>query len=209
MTTKAFLGALLASAAFLGAAHATTTSYTDAAAFALASGPLSSEDFSGYATGTSLLGTVDFGAFTTSSTAGFGSPYNVIENPGINPNGMTGNNMQIGLLSGQSFTITFATAITAFGAIFGNVNDDAARSSFSGGGTTDWLAVISGNSGRFFGIVSDTAFTSVTFTGLSSSEGFGIDDMRWASVPTVPVPASGLLLAGGVLAGWVARRRRV
>ncbi|NBZ89872.1 PEP-CTERM sorting domain-containing protein [Stagnihabitans tardus] len=210
--TKTLMSCLAIAASFAaGASQAATTSFTDELLFGLAAGSLTTETFSGATLGTSLHGTVDFGPFsTTLNSTVTGSGFNVIANPGLNAVGMNGTNLQFGLLDGETLTITFDTAITAFGAIFAAVNNDnTQRSTFSGGGTTDWLPTTPGAFSSFFGIVSDTAFTSITITGLAPSEGFGIDDLRFASATPVPVPASGLLLAGVALAGgWMARRRK-
>lgn len=209
---KALISSLaLATSLVAGAAQAATTSFTNELLFAQAAGNLTTEDFSAATVGTSLIGTVDFGPFSTivNSTV-TGNGFNVIADPGVNAGGMVGRNLQFGLLDGETVTIVFDQAITAFGAMFAAINDlNRARSTFSGGGTTDWLAPVSGAGGRFFGIVSDTAFTSVTITGLSNSEGFGLDNLRYGTATPVPVPASGLLLGGmALLGGWMARRRK-
>lgn len=205
----AFFGLLMA-----GAGSAATTSYTNATAFAAAAGTLQLENFRGEVRGSSLAGTRDFGGFTTTLNSSVTDPaFNVVGGPSsLNSAGLPGTNLQIGLLEGETFTFTFDSAITAFGALFANVNDFFPRSTFSGGGTTDWLPVVNRFGARFFGIVSDTPFTTVTITGGLFTEGFGIDNVRWAAAPVptpVPLPASGILLLGAVLAvGAIGRRRR-
>lgn len=209
-------------ALFLGVAlgapvRAAPQSYEDEAAFATAAGLLSVEDFSGRTVGSSLAGTVDFGGFTTTLVSTVGGPFfNVVGTGpslpyGLNALGLSGTNLQVGLRRGETFTFTFATAITAFGATFAGVNDFVRRSGFSAAGSTDWLGVVQDWNARFFGVVSDTPFTTVTITGGPFSEGFGIDNVRWASAPIptpVPLPASGLLLLAGVAAVGLLGRRR-
>lgn len=204
-------------AAFLGLfaaapVAAATTSYTNATAFAAAAGTLQVENFAGEVRGSSLAGTRDWGGFTTTLNSELTGPlFNVVGGPAsLNAAGLTGTNLQVGLLQGETFTFTFASAITAFGALFANVNDFGLRSSFSGGGSTDWLPAVNRFGARFFGIVSDTPFTTVTITGGLFSEGFGIDNVRWALAPPtpVPLPASGVLLLGALLAAGAIGRRR-
>lgn len=193
---------------------AATTSYTNATAFAAAAGTLQLETFAGEARGSSLAGTRDWGGFTTTLNSTVTDPrFNIVGGPSsLNSSGLTGTNLQVGLRQGETFTFTFASAITAFGALFANVNDFALRSSFSGGGTTDWLPVVNGFGAQFFGIVSDTPFTTVTITGASRlfAEGFGVDNVRWALAPPtpIPLPASGVLLLGALLAAGAMGRRR-
>jgi hypothetical protein len=188
--------------------------------------PLELEDFSSAITGTDLRTNTNFGAFSAiaNSTVGTvrGVRFNYVGSPGANRRGMDGNNLQVGLRLGETFRIVFDRPIIAFGATFANVNDASRpggrfvgeRSSFSAAGTTDWLEAVTGNSARFFGIFSTVGFREITFTGLRETEGFGIDNVRWAYAPPpppptpVPLPASGVLLAGAMLAaGYFGRRK--
>jgi hypothetical protein len=214
---KSFIAAFVVSAALTVSASAATTSYTDATAFATAAGMLQVETFAGE-TARSLAGTQDFGAFTTTLGSDVGGPFNVVRTSGgVNALGLTNENLQVGLLGGDTLTIKFKTAVIAFGGMFAGVNNGLTgrlRSELLVGGVlSEWLERSSntnaGLTARFFGIVSSTPFTEVTFRGLPRSEGFGMDDLRWASAPTpVPLPASGLLLMGAMLAAGLFGRRR-
>jgi hypothetical protein len=214
---KSFIAAFVVSAALTVSASAATTSYTDATAFATAAGTLQVETFAGE-TARSLAGTQDFGAFTTTLDSDVGGPFNVVRTSGgVNALGLTNENLQVGLLGGDTLTIKFKTAVIAFGGMFAGVNNGLTgrlRSELLVGGVlSEWLERSSntnaGLTARFFGIVSSTPFTEVTFRGLPRSEGFGMDDLRWASAPTpVPLPASGLLLMGAMLAAGLFGRRR-
>lgn len=214
---KSFIAAFVVSAALTVSASAATTSYTDATAFATAAGMLQVETFAGE-TARSLAGTQDFGAFTTTLDSDVGGPFNVVRTSGgVNALGLTNENLQVGLLGGDTLTIKFKTAVIAFGGMFAGVNNGLTgrlRSELLVGGVlSEWLGRTNnrnaGLTARFFGIVSSTPFTEVTFRGLPRSEGFGMDDLRWASAPTpVPLPASGLLLMGAMLAAGLFGRRR-
>ncbi len=214
---KSFIAAFVVSAALTVSASAATTSYTDATAFATAAGTLQVETFAGE-TARSLAGTQDFGAFTTTLDSDVGGPFNVVRTSGgVNALGLTNENLQVGLLGGDTLTIKFKTAVIAFGGMFAGVNNGLTgrlRSELLVGGVlSEWLGRTNnsdaGLTARFFGIVSSTPFTEVTFRGLPRSEGFGMDDLRWASAPTpVPLPASGLLLMGAMLAAGLFGRRR-
>lgn len=214
---KSFIAAFLISAALTAPASAAITHYTDATAFATAAGTLQVEDFSGEAA-RSLAGTQDFGAFTTTLDSGIGGPFNqVVTSGGVNGLGLTDENLQVGLLGGDTFTITFKSAVVAFGGMFAGVNNGMRgrlRSELLVNGMlSDWLGrtdnSTAGLTARFFGFTSTTPFTEITFRGLPRSEGFGIDNLRWVSAPTpVPLPASGVLLLGAMLAAGLFGRRR-
>ena len=60
----------------------------------------------------------------------------------------------------------------------------------------------------FFGLVSDTPFSSLTL-GAAGSPAIGIDLMKFGTVPApVPLPASGVLLMAGLGALALRRRRK-
>jgi hypothetical protein len=117
--------------------------------------------------------------------------------------------------SPDSSTFTFTHAINAFGIWIGGAGDvapvnltalldngDAAAvlTNYSAPGQTTW---------QYFGIVSDTAFTSLTFTPDSADDGIFFDALSYrpAAVAAVPEPAS-ILLLGVAAAGMAAARRR-
>lgn len=222
---KSFIAALFLSAALTGTASAATKTFTSADLFSSKSALLQTEDFSGLIPDTLVGKPLKFKGVTASVNTSVGFPFNRLRSGGaLNREGLEGNNLHIGLLEGKQFTISFDTAVHSFGAMFAGVNNGEGgdlRSTFTVRyadgterlftGMNGWLSQTDNMAARFFGIVSTSAFSSVTITGLKRSEGFGMDDMRWASGPPVtpvPVPASGLLLMGAmVVAGLFGRRR--
>ena len=221
---KSFIAAILFSAICAsGASAATFTVEADFnTAVSTALGTLQSQGFDGFSTtapDNSLAGSRDFGGFTTSLNSVVTSDdFNTVRVGGMfNSNGLSGNHLHIGLLENETFTITFKSAVIAFGALFAGVNNGlVARSDLwiDNVQSGTWLGATEDNEfgglTRFFGIVQkDTPFTSITFRGLALTEGFGIDNVQWAAAPVpVPVPASGILLMGAMfVAGLVGRRR--
>lgn len=222
---KSFLAAILVSAVLASGASAAT--FTDEALFDAEVASLmlvqQSENFDGeLAKGASLGGPTprSFDGFTTSLNSPLGLGYNVVRTGGLfNSDGLDGEHLYVGLLGGNTFTITFNSAVRAFGAMFAGVNNGmfgTLRSELLvDGAEAEWLGRTAnteeGRTARFFGFVSDTSFTEITFRGFPRTEAFGMDNLRWASAPPptpVPVPASGVLLMGAmVVAGWFGRRR--
>jgi hypothetical protein len=116
--------------------------------------------------------------------------------------------------TGPTFTLVFEAPVTAFAFDF-NDRDGSDRYgiTLSTGELFDAppFAVFTG--AGFFGVRSDTAFTSVTFALANAPggilESFGIDNVRTnAGIAPVPEPASWAMMIGGLgLAGAAARRR--
>lgn len=216
---KSFLAAILVSAALASGASAATVSTVGEfnSKLPVGAGAPQLESFDGFSTEISLVGTKDFGAFTTTLNATNPSAgFNTVRTGGdYNSSGLSGPHLHIGLLNDDSFTITFKSAIVAFGALFAGVNNGDERSELfiDGMRYDEWLGITNGTSidgeTRFFGVVRNASFKTITFQGRPPSEGFGLDELRWAYAPVpVPVPASGVLLMGAmVVAGWFGRRR--
>lgn len=225
---KSFFAAILLSAVLSVPALAAPVTHTSVASFDIEVGstPLQTEGFTGATLGGSVVGS--FGGvdgFTTSLALNTRTlpGFNIVRTGGLfNSGGMNGRHLYVGMLGGDSFTITFDTAVTAFGAMFAGVNNavrrlpNALRSElYIDGVKSTWLDITADNEdgrfARFFGITSSTAFSKIEFRGLPATEAFGLDDVRWARAaqPTpVPLPASGVLLLGAMLAAGLFGRRR-
>lgn len=116
--------------------------------------------------------------------------------------------------AGPTFTLNFSAPVTAFGFDF-NDRDSTDRYGITlSTGETFFnppFATLTGSG--FFGLRSDTAFTSVTFALVGTPGGilepFGIDNVRSnAGVAAVPEPASwAMMIAGFGMAGGALRRR--
>ena len=65
-----------------------------------------------------------------------------------------------------------------------------------------------GGNAFFIGIIDDTPFDSVTFSGTLDFDGIYFDDLRFSANTPVPAPATlALLGAGFLLLGWMRARR--
>ena len=113
---------------------------------------------------------------------------------------------------GESITVTFGASITAFGIFFNiNTSDEGvvyATTNLSntalGSGTLDIP-----NSLHFVGLISDTAFTSVTFGATSAARsGFNVDNLSYVVARAVPEPGSLALASLALFGAAMARRRR-
>ncbi len=188
--------------------HAATMTYTDRGTFEAAAGSFDTENFQGVAEGTSTNNSsVDVGDFSVIANSGLGSGWNHIGTGAINNVNST-RQLHAGLMSGETLVFTFDTAINYWGADFMGLNDGVRRSVIDDG-TDSYLSPIIPQQNSFFGFYSDVAFTTITFTGQSSSEGVGMDNVTYASA-SVPEPTTIALLGLGMigLAGAEARRRR-
>ena len=101
---------------------------------------------------------------------------------------------------GDSLFFTFDTPITAFGADFGALNDVILRTNVVVSGDVLTPAVTAGNQVRFFGVTSDTPFTTVEFRAVAN-DGYGIDNVSYIPEPsTLTLAALALLGLLGLLA---------
>lgn len=102
------------------------------------------------------------------------------------------------------FTITFGDAITAFGLNITDLEQDLTITTNNGETTT--LSAAGNASSVFFGLVSDSAFTSINFVIAGTNEGIGIDEVYYSDQSSdngntkVPEPSSlfALLLTLGL-----------
>ncbi|VEP13501.1 conserved hypothetical protein [Hyella patelloides LEGE 07179] len=211
------------------------TTYTDRATWQAAVGGtdnFSEENFNSFTTDTLFKDTIsglDVGEFTLDGDGFVNSSNDIprIESaplsspfPEINVNNST---LVHGLAGGSSssfFTsLTFDSPITAFGAEFNNVNENAPQNTqikadgeVVDDGTIDSIPTIDFTS-SFFGFTADGSFTEVEFKGTgTSSDGFGMDNVVYgssssASVPFEFSPTLGLLAVGGVLGVSRVRKR--
>lgn len=125
-------------------------------------------------------------------------------------------------LADETVTFTFASAITAFAIdinSFGDLDGDYTATLSTGDVVDSVFDVFSGQvTGQFVGLVSDTAFTSVTIAANGSSPSpnltytldglfFGSGDALGGATP-VPTPPMLALLSLGMIGLAAARRRR-
>lgn len=215
------MAAVAATAAMLfGAAPASAaaiTTYTDAAAFAAAAGPLSLETFNG------VVGQPEFRTSPLTvgdlTLQGFGPSQfdrNYIDQPPAQSsiNDVDGTPFAtVYTLSDNDFisglTISFSHSVTAFGGTFADWNDSFLRGQISVLGQLVEPTVTIGNQVRFFGFVSDTPLNQLTFQAEGIfGDSFGLDNVL-SSSGAVPEPSAwALMILGFGTAGAALRRRR-
>lgn len=212
------IGTTLAIALFAtatGASAATITTYTDRASFAAAAGTTATETFNSYVNDVSFgASSISVGPMTLSASLASGSA-NLIDVPPFTTNeaNVDGTpSLNVLTLNGTTpgtMTITFSSPITAFGADFSQFNDEIPRTQI----VIDLVSTLSPptTTGQtsFFGFVSDTAFTTVTFVAAFDADAFGIDNVTYSTATTAPTPEPATLaLLGAGLAGLGALRRK-
>ncbi|MEM1379388.1 MAG: LPXTG cell wall anchor domain-containing protein [Pseudomonadota bacterium] len=212
---NALLSATAGLAALVGAqAHASLTIFTDRDAFVAAlGGSLVEENFEGLLIDTYFADqAVHFDGFSVGYSGILRGPlFNLIDtgtpvavNNPFNSNALVGT-----VLPNEVVEIAFTSSVHAFGGNWARINDSAQRSVFEVAGQTVNPGI---DLDGFFGVLSDDPFDTFRVAGVALSEGFGLDDALFANLdPTdsseVPVPAAGLLFAGG-LATWFSRKRK-
>jgi len=202
----------LAAAAALGiascAAQATTVYTNEAAFLAAAGGSLSFESFETVQSSVSAqydFADVSFSCAGTVTCPGFFGMSAALAHDGAH---------SVFFGSPDTSTFTFAHAVNAFGIWIGDAGTTGPITldvALNNGGSAQALANFSGASlnWQYFGLVSDTAFTSLTFIPSNRWDGIYFDALRYgqADVHAVPEPGSSLLL-GIAGAGLLAARRK-
>ncbi len=218
--------ALLAAAGLCAPASAATTAYTSAAAFGAATTGITNVNFEGATTTDNLLSATGSHAF-----------------PGFTITQSTNNALMtdptytyyyydwgtgdvINTPYGQTLTITFDSAVTAFaidigdffglpyqpGVSFPDLTGYGLPVVIGNGQTSFTVSTAATRNFTFFGLTSDTAFTSVTIQGAPGYSGSStiFDNVRFGSaIAPVPEPASWALMIGGLgLVGAAMRRRK-
>ena len=174
--------------------HAAAVTYTDKTAFINDSAPLNLEDFNSQTEGSAFHSNpLDIGPFTISMT---GTPVsdpperNAIDAPPVqfpefDVDGTTIANVLTNFAPPESLFLTFDVPIAAFGVDLANLNDDELRTEIIAAGVSTIPSASGGSAVRFFGIRSDTQFTTVEFRAILNN-GYGMDNVLFA----VPVPAA-------------------
>jgi len=219
--------ACVTAAALLAASSvsaATFNTFTDRSAFNAATGVVQIEDFNSFDTGGAVdtdnsfngqdLTVGDLTIRNDSNNAGRG----LIDIPphifGIFSVDGTANANFVVNKDFNSVVLTFANAVTAFGADFAALNNaDELSVEFEVNGERISPPVQGETNVQFFGFTSDMAFTSVSLVGASETspfDGFAGDNITFGAAleaTVVPLPApAGLLVAA--LAGMFFVRRR-
>ena len=194
---KHVMSVVLAIGVVTSAASAATTQFGNLAAFQAASPVLKLENFNSVMSDVSLSGgaVFDAGDFDVTGPAvgvadidfagnGFVPPVAAVDGTsfiqGIGP-------------SGHTLSLTFDSAITAFGIDLFGVNDGSIeRTQIVVNGATFSLPVATGDVPMFFGLTSTVPFSDVTFKVLNAVAGeggeiAGLDNVRYSMVP---VPAA-------------------
>ncbi|MEQ9411330.1 MAG: PEP-CTERM sorting domain-containing protein [Fuerstiella sp.] len=204
-----------------GLFHATPTSaavikYDSLSTFDANAGVVQTEDFNAFApaSGLFLASTFDFGDFSVIVTTD--SPALGVEGSVIG-SGLVNGTVELGLgVEDDSSTETrfeFDQAITAFGFDAYDLADAGRVASLSFNNVSaDSVSIadpLNGNT-RFWGFVSDTPFTTISFTQVSgAADGFRLDNLVYsANTAAVPEPGSLILMSVGAISLIGYRRRQ-
>lgn len=202
------LAAAVLCAAASCAAQATAVYTNEAAFLAAAGGSLSFESFETVQSGTATqknFGDVSFACAGATWCPGFFGTSTFISKDGAS---------SVFFASPDLSTFTFAHAVNAFGVWIGDAGTQGPIWLFTeldNGVAAPVLENFTGDSGnwQYFGLISDTPFTSVRFFPSNQNDGIYFDALHYgqATANAVPEPSSALLL-GIAGAGLLASRRK-
>jgi hypothetical protein len=192
------------------------TTYTNRASFNAAAGSIAAADFNGYAIDTEFrTSAVDVGPFSLIGSGNRQDDRNIIDAAaGIFGDyfSLNGTSYVLGQVGGfangtSSFELLFDTPTFAFGADFKDLNDLPGITQI----TINAVSYVPGVNADFFGYVSTTAFSSVSFSstnpnGPHSIDNFGFDNVAFSNA-AVPEPASWMMMIGGFCLIGAATRR--
>ena len=197
-----------------GAAWSSVVAYTTKSSFDAAAGTTAIQTFNSFTADTFFAPTpVVLPGFTLSATSVSINNGNKIDVPPFEfPASIDGSTAVFGFVgSGITVTFTFTTPILSFGAGFDDLNTPGTTTISAAGQTLTPPMTVSGQM-TFYGFVSTTPFTTVTFANNATTDGFYMDNLQFglAPVAAVPEPEETLLIAAGFLAALsFGRRRRV
>ncbi|MBN8988325.1 MAG: PEP-CTERM sorting domain-containing protein [Rhizobiales bacterium] len=188
--------------------HAAT--YTSSSAFASATSGLTVENYGSYSAGTlvpsgSTLGGLTYSFNTASGLGGIiTNQFNSFTGTSL---GASQNGAQF-FFGNEGFTVTFASAVTAFG-LFANVNlGTSFVLSTTAGSLAQTINAYDTSTFGFFGITSATPFSSATFTSQNAISTFNIPEIEFR-VAAVPEPSTwAMMILGFVGVGFMAYRRK-
>lgn len=218
LTSMVVAGAFMAVG--VGAAQAATTTYTSSADFdAATAGHQTIEDFSSGTAGETIPNGGVFDGATYTTAGGSTLDGTIITNQfnsfsGLSLGGDQSNGAAQFFFSGDSVTVTFAAPVFAVGVFF-NVNQGSGNFVLTAAGATvsTGSAVYDTSTFVFDGLVSDTSFTTATFSsndGGAGTASYNIPEIiTEAAGPAVPEPAIwAMMLMGFGGLGAMLRRRR-
>jgi len=210
-----------------GSAQAAVIQFDNSSSFTGAAGPLIVENFNAAATGAFATGTaVDFGDFSITNPDAnqavgvyTAADVNLAQGSAIGTSNQLawGENSAVlgggGTGDGATFTLNFDHAITAIGFDYSDSDfSDQYRI------TIDGIDIALTGTGEGFqnyqGFISDTAFTSVTFSQVTTggqTEAFSLDNLAFSAAPLIstPLPAGiPLVLTGAAMFGALRSRKR-